>query len=129
MLAASIALAACSGGSLEPSKETVGEENKARAPEATGIQPGLYATGDGTQVYSRTQLNADGTYIDLNDAMGRVGGGTWEQRDELKCFDPEGDGENQQEMCWTTSEPNEDGSFVSTSVDGKTSYTISKIEE
>lgn len=93
------------------------------------LQPGLYATGDGTQVYSRTRINADGTYVDLNDAMEPVGNGTWEQRGELLCFDPEGDGKDQQEMCWTNSEPQEDGSVISTSVDGSMSYTVTPIEE
>lgn len=90
--------------------------------------PGLYAVGDETTIYSRTRLNVDGTYIDLDEAMERVGGGTWEQRGEEMCFDPAGDGEDQQERCWTNSEPGEDGSFMSTRVDGEGSYRVTPLE-
>jgi hypothetical protein len=60
--------------------------------------------------------------------MNPVGGGTWEQRDGLMCFDPEGDSEDQQERCWTNSQPAEDGSFMSTRVDGEGSYKVTPLE-
>ena len=127
-VSASLAVVACSGQSEPQATDEVAEEALAEAA-VTGMQPGLYATGDGTQIYSRTRINADGTYVDLNDAMEPVANGTWEQREELLCFDPEGDGEDQQEMCWTSSEPQEDGSVISTSVDGSVSYTVTRLEE
>lgn len=128
VVSASLLVAACSGQGEPQASDEGAEEAVAEAP-ATGMQPGLYATGDGTQIYSRTRLNADGTYIDYNDAMEPVSGGTWEEREGLMCFDPEGDGEDQQEMCWTSSEPQEDGSVISTSVDGSVSYTVTRLEE
>ncbi|MDJ0977826.1 MAG: hypothetical protein QNI87_04760 [Erythrobacter sp.] len=130
LVGASAGLAACSGEPAPTEAESLAaEQEEATEPRAEGMQPGLYATGDGTQIYSRTRLNADGTYNDLNDAMEPVGSGTWEERDGLMCFDPEGEEENQQEKCWTNSEPDADGKIVSTSVDGQTSYTITRIDE
>ena len=93
------------------------------------MRPGLYAVGDGTQIYSRTRLSEDGTYTDLNDALEKVGGGTWEARDGMMCFDPEGDGEDQQERCWTNGEPDEDRSFLTTRIDSEESYRVTPLNE
>ena len=127
LLAGPLAIAACSTQSDMPSEQ---DDMMMPEPEATGVmQPGLYGVGDGTQIYSQTRLNEDGTYADLNDAGEQVGGGTWVQRGEEMCFDPEGEGEDQQERCWLQSEPSEDGSFTTTRVDGSESYTVTPIVE
>ncbi|MEL6414093.1 MAG: hypothetical protein AAFQ15_04045 [Pseudomonadota bacterium] len=129
VLALSIGLAACSGA---PSTETeAAPETEARSPEAAQsvMQPGLYAVGDGNQIYSRTRLNEDGTYTDYDDAMRPVGGGSWAVRDALMCFDPEGDGEDQQERCWTVSGPDANGVIMSARVDSDERYVITPIEE
>jgi hypothetical protein len=127
-LAAPLALAACASESGTSSDE--GEMVMMPEPEAAAVmQPGLYAVGDGTQVYSRTRLNEDGSYVDLNDAGEQVGGGSWRQMGEEICFDPEGDGEDQGERCWTQSAPGDDGSFTTTRVDGSESYTVTPMAE
>ncbi len=126
-LVAPLALVACGSGQDMPT-----EEDDMMMPEAEAasvMQPGLYGVGDGTQVYSRTRLNEDGTYVDLNDAGEQVGSGNWAQRGEEMCFDPEGDGEDQQERCWMQSEPGEDGSFTTTRTDGSESYTVTPLSE
>ena len=125
--ATSLGLAACSGAP-ETSDGDIPRE-PAEAASVNLMQPGLYAVGDGTQVYSQTRLNADGSYVDLDDAGEQVGGGTWQQRGNATCFDPTGDGEDQQERCWNNDDPNPDGSFTTTRDDGSESYTVTPIEE
>ncbi|MFL0356491.1 hypothetical protein ACI5KX_08405 [Erythrobacter sp. GH1-10] len=126
----SLGLAACSGETAAPDGEAAGDTTDASEIVSVNLmQPGLYAVGDGTQVYSRTRLSEDGTYVDLDDAGEKVGNGTWEQRGELMCFDPEGDGEEAQERCWTNGEVDEDGSFTTTREDGSESYTVTPLEE
>ncbi|MEM7779028.1 MAG: hypothetical protein AAF697_01405 [Pseudomonadota bacterium] len=126
-VAATLALTACAEGTEPAPAGDVADEIASQEPG--GMQPGLYAVGDGTQVYSRTRVSDDGTYVDLNDAMEPVANGTWEVRDETVCFDPEGDGEDQQEACWTNGPADADGSFMSTSVDGEQSYRVTPLEE
>jgi len=120
--ALTLALIACAGESPMPQKQ---DDMMMPEPEAPGVmQPGLYGVGDGTQIYSRTRLNEDGSYVDLNDAGEQVGGGSWRQMGDEMCFDPEGNGDNQQERCWIQGEPNEDGSFTTTRTDGSESYKV-----
>ncbi|NQY13309.1 MAG: hypothetical protein HRT81_05540 [Henriciella sp.] len=90
--------------------------------------PGLYATGDGTTVYSQTRLNADGTYVDLGEA-GITGEGTWYATTDGMCFDPEGDAENQQERCWRNGPVDENGRFLSTRLDTGQSYFVKRIDD
>ena len=90
--------------------------------------PGLYSTGDGTTVYSRTRLNADGTYVDLGED-GPTGQGTWSFNQNTMCFDPEGDAETQQERCWTNGPADENGMFLSTRTDNGQSYMIKRISD
>lgn len=122
-LTALAAVTACDDGS-----ETGGKHGIPPIPAQMG--PGLYSVGDGTQIYSRTRLSEDGTYTDLNDAMESVGGGTWRiaGEDEI-CFDPEGDGDDQQERCWRNGPFEEDGSFFSNRVDGSERYKVTPLEE
>jgi len=90
--------------------------------------PGTYAVGDGTTVYSRTRLDADGSYYDLDDAGATVGTGTWSGAEDIVCFDPEGDGENEEERCWRNEAPDADGSFMSRRVGGMEHYRVTPLE-
>ncbi|WAT17871.1 hypothetical protein OZN62_13290 [Aurantiacibacter sp. MUD11] len=120
----SLSLAACA----EQPDEAAAEATEVPAEEAgVVIGPGLYAVGDETTEYGRTRLNADGTYVDL-DGDTPVGGGTWRTDGETMCFDPEGDGEDQQERCWTNGPADADGGFLSTRTDGSQSYRVTPIE-
>lgn len=127
--ALSISIAACSAA---PSSEAESAPTaEASSPEAAQsvMQPGLYAVGDGNQVYARTRLNEDGTYTDYDDALRPVGGGVWAVRDGLMCFDPEGGGEDQQERCWTVTGPDANGVIMSARVDSDERYAITPIEK
>lgn len=122
---APLALAACGGGD--------GDEAAKPAPEAdTAIVqpmvPGLYAIESADRIYSRTRLHTDGSYTDYDGGMNAVGGGRWSSEDAQICFDPQGDGENEQESCWMNEAPAEDGSFVTRLVKGETSYLVRPLE-
>ena len=105
-------------------------ENVETVPVTTAtIQPGLYSVGDDTTAYGTTRLNEDGTYIDYGDDREVVGGGTWRTTAELICFDPEGDGENELETCWTNEPAGDDGSFRTTTEDGEQSYIVTPIAD
>ncbi|MBX7540577.1 hypothetical protein [Qipengyuania sphaerica] len=122
-------LAACNSGA-EDTQDNVGtEEATVQAPEFFSMGPGVYdITGGEGVVYATSELRADGTYIDsAGDQV--VGNGTWTADGPNVCFDPEGDGEDQQERCWTNSPLAEDGSFVTTRDDGSQSYTVTPRSE
>ena len=125
-LAAVAALTACEQAAPPAEQAATVEE-----PEmvASVLEPGLYAVGDETTEYGTTRLNEDGTYIDYGENDEVVGGGTWRTEAETTCFDPEGDGEEEQEQCWTNEPPGDDGSFMSTRTDGSQSYLVTPIDE
>ena len=91
--------------------------------------PGLYAIESDAVVYSRTRLNEDGSYTDYDGGENVVGGGRWSSDGAQICFDPAGDGENEQESCWINEAPGADGSFVTRLVDGDTSYLVRPLDE
>ena len=128
ILALAVGLAACSGAESETN--LAGSETTAEVAPASGaaIAPGLYEVGDETTAYGRTRLNADGTYVDL-DGETEVARGTWRSEGAQMCFDPEGDGEDEQERCWTNEPAAQDGSFISTRDDGSQSYRVTPISE
>jgi len=122
-----VGLAACG----EPEDTTATPEPEAEAEAVAGgmqIQPGLYAVGDETTEYARTRLNEDGTYVDLAEGE-EVGSGTWTTDGAVMCFDPEGEGEDQEERCWTNGPADADGSFTSTRDDGSQTYMVTPISE
>lgn len=123
--AALITLAACGA---ERDADPVG--NTPVAPvEVQTISPGLYAImSDGT-VYSRFRLAGDGTYADYDGAMNVTGQGTWSGSGSQMCFDPAGNGANEQESCWNNEPPRDDGSFMTRLVGGDTSYLIEPLTE
>lgn len=119
------ALAAC-GDAAEESDEPATE-----APAATEAVTAESSAGnwdvtmaDGTKFTAA--LNPDGTYQDT-DASGAVTeSGTWEDRPDGKtCFDSEGGDDTV--VCFTVSEPAEDGSMVATPDDGTEPLTIKRI--
>ena len=119
-----LGLAAC-GQQAAPEPEPAPEPAKEASP---AFGPGLFAVGDGTQIYSRTRLSEDGTYTDFNEEMEPVGGGTWRPDGENVCFDPEGEGEDQQERCWRNDPPDEDGSFMTYRLDSSEQYKVTPLE-
>ena len=125
-LIGALALAGCGGEIPDEAAPTEGAE---LIPATQPMGPGLYAVGDGTTVYARTRLSADGTYTDMTEAGETVGGGSWSSREDVICFDPEGDGEDQQERCWRNEAPDKDGSFRSLQVDGEGEYRVMPLEE
>lgn len=121
-----LALAAC--GESVDGETTPGQADT--APATAIVQPmvpGLYAIENSDRVYSRTRLHEDGSYTDYDGGDNVVGGGQWSSEGEKICFDPAGDGENEQESCWINEAPGADGSFVTRLVDGETSYTVRPI--
>lgn len=68
---------------------------------------------DGTVV--RQTLDADGTYRETLDGS-EMERGTWHQKGEQMCYDPQGDAI---EQCYTGGQPGADGSF-SVETDGGT---------
>ena len=125
-LAAIATLAACDQ-SAPPAEEAA--ETPAMEVTTPVIQPGLYSVGDETTAYGTTRLNEDGTYVDYGENDEVVGGGTWRTSADLLCFDPEGDGEEEQENCWANEPAGEDGSFRTTRDDGSQSYLVTPIAE
>ena len=125
-------LAAGCSGEAETSVDIEAPIEQTEAPSPAGyiMGPGKYAIegGDGT-VYSQTIVNADGTYSDLDPDGNEVGRGTWRDQRGMACFDPEGDGPEQQERCWTNSALAEDGSFTTTREDGSDSYTVRPVSD
>ena len=109
------ALVACSQAEAPPAEP---EEVAVAEPAVAEHAPGKYeyTDGDYTGPY---ETRADGTYT----ASGPEGDvtGTYTQDGDQTCFDPEGDGENLGEECWTRSAAADDGSFTAVSAtDGRT---------
>ena len=120
--ASGCALAACDVPA--PADTDLTEDEGTEAAETGFVMtPGTYEMVGADVVYSRTEIKPDGTYVDSANGE-EVGRGTWSVSGSTSCFDPEGDGDDQQERCWTNGTPAEDGSFVTTRVDGSESYTV-----
>ena len=122
-----LVVATLAGCNQEPGPVLVESQESPEFVQPMG--PGLYAIGDGEAVYVRTRLAEDGTYQDMDEAGTVVGGGTWFSASPGICFDPEGDGEDQQARCWRNDPPNTDGSFRTQRVDGDEAYTITPLDE
>lgn len=118
-IAAIAALAACAEAEAPEVEPEVVADMETTAAE------GLYeiSIADGT-VVGQTQLNADGTYTDMEEGKDPVSG-TWEIVDGKTCFDPEGD---DGATCFTDGDPAEDGSWVATGEDGE-SVTVTPVKD
>ena len=119
MLAAAVAaLAACSQPAEEaPAPAETATATAAAADDVTGEYDVKMA--DGTM--GKTTINADGTYVDVG-PDGKETKGTFTRANGQDCFAAEG-GET---VCWTVTPPGADGSFTATTVDGKTTVTVSR---
>lgn len=109
-IAACITLAAC-GGAEAPETEEAAVEAPAMVEGAGTFD---YASADGAAT-GQIVMNEDGTYVDTEDGKDPLTG-TWRASEGQTCFT--GSEEGASEVCWTDSEPAEDGSFTSTSPDG-----------
>lgn len=123
---AATAIAGCSEAADDAGQAP--EAEPAEAAVAAAISPGLYAVGNEDTEYGRTQLNEDGTYIDMADNT-VVGSGTWTADGATMCFDPAGDEEHQQVRCWINSPPGDDGSFITARDDDSETYRVTPIAE
>lgn len=113
-----LALAAC-GETAEP----VAEDAAASAAAAyEGPAPGRYVVErkeeDSTSL-STMVVNDDGTYVNSM-ADGTKISGAISRRDEMDCFDPDGD---EGETCWTRVD-GEGGAFTATTEDGLISVAV-----
>lgn len=122
-----IVLAGC--GSSAPADEPLPPEGEELEAMTQPMTPGLYAVGDGSQVYARTRLNEDGTYVDMNTEGVTVGGGDWSIKGEAICFEPDARGEAGAERCWLNDSPDPDGSFITTRVGSDESYRVTPLDE
>ena len=126
LMSALAALVACSPKSEEAAPPAAAAAPaETAAPAAPVVDPSAVGTydvkyPDGTM--AKTVINADGTFVDT-DSKGVEEKGMFTRNGDKDCFDPEGD---KPAECWTSSAPGADGSFTSTSPDGKTTVTVSR---
>ena len=109
--AGSLALVACASEPATEEDPTVADTISI-AVEGAGTFD--YAAEDGS-VSGQVVMNEDGTFTDTED-NGTVRTGTWSADGGRTCFTESTEGAT--EVCWTDSEPAEDGTFTSTSPEG-----------
>lgn len=126
-LLAAWSLVSC--GESAPADEPLPPEGEALETMSQPMGPGLYAVGDGTQVYAQTRLGEDGTYTDLDADGNEVGNGTWSNEGEAICFNPDAPGEAGEKRCWLNDSPDEDGSFITRRVGAEESYRVTPLED
>lgn len=110
-------LAACGQKPAEaPATEEAPVEEAAPVTVANGTPPGVFdvTAADGSTMVAT--INADGTYVDTGSDGAVIEEGTWEVKDGKTCFSPTTEGAKP--MCWTETEPGEDGSFTATPDEG-----------
>lgn len=120
-LAAIATLAACGERAEEtpaPADTATAEATTAATDDMSGVYDVKMADGS----VLKSTINADGTYVDVA-ADGTETRGTFTRANGQDCFDPEGD---EPAECWTVAAPNADGSFTATTVDGKTTVTVTR---
>jgi hypothetical protein len=116
MIAAPLALVACAE-EAEVVEEAVETESAEVLTTANGAPTGTGAvTNAAGEPLGSTDVNADGTYQDFDQAGEVVAEGTWAVVDGKTCFEPTTEGVDA--MCWTETEPAEDGSFTATPDEG-----------
>ncbi|QUL38620.1 hypothetical protein [Erythrobacter sp. JK5] len=100
----------------EPVAEETVVEEPAVATVANGSPAGTYiaTAADGSE--TTTVINADGTYSDTASDGTLIAEGNWAVADGKTCFTPTNEGATA--MCFTESEPAEDGSFTATPDEG-----------
>ncbi len=114
IIAATLALAACSG---EPAGDDAGTEGEeAVATTANGTPPGVYSVASADGIASIVTLNADGTYSQVTPEGTDAASGTFSVVDGQTCFRVRVAGA--EPLCYTESAPGEDGSYTATTDDG-----------
>lgn len=83
---------------------------------ANGSPPGTYTATAADGSVMTTVINADGTYTDTDAEGTLVAEGSWAVVDGKTCFTPTTEGVTA--MCFSESEPAEDGSFTATPDEG-----------
>lgn len=127
ILSTTLALAACNQKTetvVEPAAtETAAMQTPSPASNqaATGAMAGKYEMkmADGTM--ATETINPDGTFTMVSG--GKETRGKWRMDGAKSCFDPDGDAA---EVCYTSTAPAADGSFVATGPDGST-MTVRKV--
>lgn len=111
-----LALVAC-GQEAAVEEEVVETETAEVMATANGSPTGpTTVTSMDGEPMGTTNLNADGTYQDFTADGTLSAEGTWAIVDGKTCFTPTTEGVTA--MCWTESEPAEDGSFTATPDEG-----------
>ncbi|MXO59562.1 hypothetical protein GRI89_08410 [Altererythrobacter salegens] len=105
-------LAACSQS--EPAPEPT-ETAKAPMPGAEWV--GTYTEAGDNGATVTTVISADGSYTE-GDGAEMNEAGKWSMDGENVCFDPDGDGADQQKRCYSVTKPDESGKFTATEVGG-----------
>lgn len=126
-LLAAVALVSC--GESAPADELLPPEAEVLEAVPQPMVPGLYAVGDGTQVYAQTRLGEDGNYTDFDADGNAVGNGKWSNEGEAICFDPDAPGEAGEKRCWLNDAPDDDGSFITRRVGAEESYRVTPLDE
>lgn len=116
MFAAPLVLAGCAQEAAEEAAPA--EAETAAVTTANGSPAGTYSVTGEEGPQGNSNLNADGTYQDLDVDGNVVTEGTWAVVLEKTCFTANTEGA--EAVCWSEGEPGEDGSFTATSDDGET---------
>lgn len=111
--AGALALAACNSAEAPEAEEAAAQ---VEAPAMATLAAGMYEVTLPDGSTGRTQINADGTYADINEDGSEGTKGAWTQGDGQTCFTPT-DGE---QACWTDSPVAADGSWTATGPQGET---------
>ena len=117
LIAAPLALAACSS---EPAEEAPAPEMTAEPAPATvanGSMAGTYLATAPDGTVTTTVVNDDWTYSDSDADGNLIEEGTWAVTDGKTCFTPTTEGRSP--VCYTETAPAEDGSFTATPDEGE----------
>ena len=114
LIACSTALALVACSEAQAPEPVVEEPVEEMADAESAVVPGTYEVTWPDGSVGTTVVNDDGTYTGTQGD--ETQSGTVTDVDGKACFDAEGDGEGA--VCWTASEPGEDGTFTSTADDG-----------
>lgn len=118
IFAAPLALAACAQEVTVADEAAIEEAAVEAMATANGTAAGSYQVSNEEGPQGASNLNADGTYQDMAPDGSLVAEGTWAVVEGKTCFTPTTEGVDA--MCWTESEPAEDGSFTATADSGET---------
>lgn len=124
ILAAVVALGACSQSSTEPAPadSTVAEAPMpVVTPSPNVATAGTYEVTSTDGTVTMETLSADGTYVDMTDGE-QTDSGTWRVDGDKSCFTPA----SQEETCYTAAMPDADGNFAVMGPDGTQTATAKR---